>query len=304
MNDDKIYDALSNLKLLPEEHLKDVSSVIAEMLEESKKDIETDYQQKLEEAYESAMKQIEDNQKESEDGFKEAYGIIQELRNRLDMQRTEFDSFLESQYEEAYKTINEERSKAEKLEVELYEQYETKLNEMKAYLVDKIHEFLEYQGKEIYEQARKDILNDPNMAEKKVVLDKVIEAVSDYVSDEDYAVAVNKTIDENKKTIEELKANAKLLEARNIRLSAENNKLNEAVRNQEKVIKEHVNVVNKTNEKERQKLAENVQGRGNVVADEKLIAEYDESKATNKSNPDRESKIKAAQYLAGIIDNV
>jgi hypothetical protein len=43
----------------------------------------------------------------------------------------------------------------------LYDQYDDKLLEMKAYIVEKVDQFLKYKGAEIYEQARRDILPTP-----------------------------------------------------------------------------------------------------------------------------------------------
>jgi len=52
----------------------------------------------------------------------------------------------------------------------MYEEYDNKLNQMKSYIVDKVDEFLQLKGSEIYEQARRDVLSDPRLAEHKVNL--------------------------------------------------------------------------------------------------------------------------------------
>jgi len=122
------------------------------------------------------------------------------------------------------------------------------------------------------------------MAEQKVVLDRVVECVSDYISDEDYSSVVNSKLTDAEKKIEELKSQTKILEARNIRLSTENNKLNESVRKAENVLNEQF----KEEKKERVKKAENAQGRGRAVNDPELVAEWSDNKdlVNKKDNVD------------------
>ena len=153
----------------------------------------------------------------------------------------------------------------------MYEEFNNnKLSEMKEYMVDKLDAFLQYKGEELYEAARKEIVNDPAVAEQRVVLDRVLECVSDYISDEQYTGVVNSKLTEAEKKIEDFKSQTKILEARNIRLSTENNKLNESVRKAEQVITESV----KEEKQERVEKAKNVQGRGRAVNDSELVAEW------------------------------
>lgn len=149
---------------------------------------------------------------------------------------------------------------------------------MKEYMVDKVDAFLQFKGQELYESARREILNDPSMAEQKVVLDRVVECVSDYISDEDYSSVVNSKLSDAEKKIEELKSQTKILEARNIRLSTENNKLNESVRKAEQVLNEQV----KEEKQERAEKAKNAQGRGRAVNDPELVAEWSNNKPVEK----------------------
>ena len=166
--------------------------------------------------------------------------------------------------------LQTEKVKNENLEVEMYEEFNNKLSEMKEYMVDKLDAFLQYKGEELYEAARKEIVNDPAVAEQRVVLDRVLECVSDYISDEQYTGVVNSKLTEAEKKIEDFKSQTKILEARNIRLSTENNKLNESVRKAEQVITESV----KEEKQERVEKAKNVQGRGRAVNDSELVAEW------------------------------
>ncbi|MEI7817879.1 MAG: hypothetical protein WCI45_11900, partial [Desulfuromonadales bacterium] len=131
-----------------------------------------------------------------------------------------------------------------------------------------------------YESARREIINDPRTSEQKVVLDRVVECVSDYISDADFTSAVNSKLSSADKKIEELKGQTKILEARNIRLSTENNKLNEAVREAKQVITESV----KEEKQERAQKAKNAQGRGRTVNDPELVAEWSNNKTAEKKD--------------------
>lgn len=274
----KINEALS--KLLPEDQVKEVTSVIEEMFAEAKAELDTEYNQKLEEAYSELSSELKESEKVAEEGYNEAYSIISELRNRLEVQGQEYETALEEGYEEAYQMLVEERSKNKNLEVSLYEEYDNKLAEMKDYIVDKVDQFLQQKGQEIYEQARQDIINDPRFAEHKSTLEKIVDITSDYISDEDYAAVSSAKIEEAKKAIDDLKGQVKLLEARSIRLSTENTKLNEAIRERDNVLTEQVQKFekakkNKVKEEmnERVEKSENVIGRGQVVSGESIIAE-------------------------------
>jgi len=266
-------------KLLPEDQVQEVASAVEEMFNEGKEELEAEYNTKLEEAYEELSKEKEDAETVAEKGYQEAYEIIQDLRSRLETQKNEFDVALEEGYEEAYQMLKSERSKNDNIEVELYEEYETKLKDMKEYFVDKIDEFLEHKGDEIYEQAKKDILNDPRMVEHKLTLSKIVDTVSGYISDEDYAHVSNSKLEEAHRAFEDIKGQMKILEAKNIRVSAENNKLNEQVRQSSQVIKEHQEANTVSDRKERKELKRTVQGSGKTVSDDQieLIKEHQET---------------------------
>jgi len=279
---EKIVEALT--KLLPEDSVEDVTEAVKAELENAKNTYEQEYNSKLEEAYSELSEELKSSEEIAIQGYKEAYAIIEDLRNRLETQQKEFEVSMEEGYEEAYQMLLAEKSKNENLEVEMYEQFNQKLSEMKEYMVDKVDAFLQFKGQELYETARREIINDPSMAEQKVVLDRVVECVSDYISDEDYSSVVNSKLTDAEKKIEELKSQTKILEARNIRLSTENNKLNESVRKAENVLNEQF----KEEKKERVKKAENAQGRGRAVNDPELVAEWSDNKdlVNKKDNVD------------------
>jgi hypothetical protein len=277
---DKIVEALK--KLLPESEINEVASTVNDMLEQAKANLEAEYNQKLEEAYAELSSELVTAEKTAEQGYEEAYAIIGDLRNRLEVQGEEYKNALEEGYEEAYQMLKAERSKNESLEVEMYEEYDKKLAEMKEYIVDKVDQFLQFKGQDIYEQARRDVMNDPRMAEHKVTLDKIIDLTSDYLSDEGINAVSSSKLEEATKAIDEMKGQLRIMEARNIRISTENTKLNESVRQAQQLISESRKAVTKskkaevvTEQNERTTKAKNVTGRGQTTEnDGVVISEY------------------------------
>lgn len=273
---DKITEALK--KLLPESEVQEVSAAINEMMESAKANLEAEYNTKLEEAYAELSSELESSEKTAEQGYEEAYAIISDLRNRLEVQGEEYKEALEEGYEEAYQMLKAEQKKNQDLELEMYEEYDKKLAQMKEYIVDKVDQFLQYKGQEIYEQARRDVINDPRLAEHKVALDKIINITSGYLSDEGFDAVSSEKLQEATKSIEEMKGQLRVMEARNIRLSTENTKLNEAVRQAQNMITESRKVSKKeqviNEQKERVSKATNVTGRGKTSEDAEVLSEY------------------------------
>lgn len=265
-------------KLLPESDVKEVSSAINEMLNQAKLDLEKEYNEKLEEAYTELSGELSNSEKTAEQGYEEAYAIIADLRNRLDIQGEEYKNALEEGYEEAYQMLKTERSKNGNIEVELYEEYDKKLQEMKEYIVDKVDQFLQAKGQEIYEQARKDVVSDPRIAEHKVALDKIVDIASNYLSDDESQNFSSAKVEEFQKQLEESRGQLRIMEARNIRLSTENTKLNENVRYAKNLITEQKQATSSqkrseviTEQKERFEKAKNVTGRGQKVVDQEVV---------------------------------
>lgn len=277
---EKIVEALT--KLLPEDAVADVTEAVKTELESAKQSLETEFNTKLEDAYAELSEELKSAEETAIKGYKEAYAIITDLRARLETQQKEFEASMEEGYEEAYQMLQAEKGKNENLEVEMYEQFDKKLQEMKEYMVDKVDAFLQYKGTEIYESARKELENDPRTSEHKVALDKIVECVANYIGDEDATTASNSKAEELARKVEEAKAQVKILEARNIRLSAENTKLNEAVREQQKVLTESV----KSEKKERTEKAKNAQGRGRAVSETEVVAEWTGDEPAKKTDAD------------------
>ena len=307
---DRIIESLK--KLLPEDQVNEVAAAVEESLNESKgevkEELEKEYNEKLEGAYSELSTELSEAEKTAEQGYEEAYKVITDLNSRLGTQKSEFDVALEEGYEEAYQMLIAERNKNEGIEVEMYEEYDKKLAEMKGYIVDKVDEFLQHKGSEIYEQAKQDILNDPRMAEHKVAFDKVVDITADYLSDEDYANNTSAKLDVVGKEVEELKGQLKVLEARNIRLSTENNKLNEAVHETQQMLVEQQESVEAEKEaeviaeqKEREEKAEEVEGKGQSVVDEKVevIAEFNEN--NEETTEDTNDTVSADEGLDDLL---
>jgi len=278
---EKIVEALT--KLLPEDAVAEVTEAVKTELESAKQAYETEFNTKLEEAYAELSEELKTAEETAIKGYKEAYAIITDLRNRLETQQKEFEASMEEGYEEAYQMLQAEKGKNENLEVEMYETFDKKLQEMKEYMVDKVDQFLQYKGSEIYENARKELENDPSTSEHKLALDKIVECVADYIGEEGVAVTDSRKSDELARKVEEIKGQVKILEARNIRLSAENTKLNEAVREQQKVLTESV----KAEKKERVEKAKNAQGRGRAVNEAEVVAEWTGDKPAKADNVDK-----------------
>ena len=279
---EKITEALK--KLLPESEVKEVEVAVNEMFEEAKASLEAEYNQKLEEAYTELANEAEEAKKKaekvSEAGYAEAYEIINDLRNRLEVQGEEYKSALEEGYEEAFQMLKKERDKNQQHEVEMYEEYDKKLAEMKEYIVDKVDQFLQFKTPEMYEQVKRELLNEPRMLEHKVVLDRIVDLTSGYLSDDNFNSVSSSKLEEASKAIEEMKGQLKLMEARNIRISTENTKLNEQVRQSQEYFTESrklakqvkkAEIVNE--QKERTEKAKSVTGRGNGSTNE-IISEY------------------------------
>lgn len=288
-------------KLLPETEVNEVATAVEAMLEEAKTTLENEYNEKLEEAYSELSGELSTSEKTAEKGYEEAYAIIADLRNRLEVQGEEYKSQLQEGYEEAYQMLKAEREKNNQLEVEMYEEYDKKLQEMKEYMVDKVDQFLQFKGQEIYEQARREVLNDPRMAEHKVALDKIVEVTSSYLTDADFNVVTSSKLDAVSKQMEEMKGQLKIMEARNIRLSTENTKLNEWKRQAETVINEATQTTTKeekakvvTEQKEKIEKAKNATGRGQVTENTEVIAEY---------NNDNSSDLDQLLVLSGLKTN-
>ena len=268
----KILEALSGL--LPKEKVAELTVAVEELATEQKKELEAEFDAKLQEAYAELSQQLDEAEKTAEQGYQEAFGIIKDLRQRLEVQRVEFEKALEEGYEEAYQMLNDLKSKNGTIEQDLYEEFENRLKQMKGYMVDKIDEYLEAKTAELRETIRREVMNDPRTMEHKIALEHIVETCAGYLADQDHTLATSKRLQETVKKMEELQGQVKLLEARHIRVSTENNRLNEQLRQAGELISESRKAVAKKDKHERIVEAKKAEGRGEqVVEGVKVIGE-------------------------------
>jgi len=298
---DKITEALK--KILPEDQVAEVAKAVEEMMAEQVKELEVEFQAKLDEAYEQVAGEKQTEEQISEQGYQQAYEIIASLMNRLDEQREEFESALEEGFEEAYQELSKEKGKNDNIEVGLYEEFDKKLQEMKNFMVDKVDQFLNLQESEIYEHAKRDVLDDPTLAEQRVIVEKMAELLSRYVESDDLCAVSTSKLEETIKTCDDIKGQMRIVEARNVKLSAQNNRLNEQVKDANELLTEAA----KTDKKERARKAKKASGRGQRVAGgQQVIAEYatEPTQGQNKNlTEDTNEPLNDLLVLSGIIEH-
>jgi hypothetical protein len=294
--------------LVPEQDQEQVFKAVNTFVEGVRNELEAEYNTRLEEAYKIVAQEKGQVEKVAEQGYAEAYQIICDLRDRLEVQREEFEHALGEGYEEAYQLLLQERAKNETLEMDLYEQYDAKVREIREFYVVQLDNFLSQKGEDFWEQAKRDALNDPTFAEHKMALDKILEVASGYMSDEDYHLATSAKFEDLSRKYEEVHGQMRIMEAKNMRLATENNRLNEAVRQQAEVLTEST----KIEKNERQRKARNVEGRGrrNMERDRvEVISEHRANAAATRNDDDDDSdvliesvgeQIEQWQKLAGV----
>jgi hypothetical protein len=298
---EKVLNALSGL--IPEHAQAQVSEAVKAMLDEAVSELEAQYEANLEKTYEEANAKIAEAEAIAEKGYVEAYEIILNQRDEKEALKEEMEAQLEEGYEEAFQMLQEARSKNDTLEVDLYEEYDNRLGEVKEYIVDKVDQFLALKGEEFFENAKRDVQNDPAIAEHKVALDKILEVAASYLDADDYQFATSSKVEDLGRSLEETKGQLKILEARNMRLHTENTKLNEVARQAQEVLTEGA----KNERKAQKKAAGFAQSKGQrVVDDVKVIAEHNnvanEPVADEDHNTPRNRLFKEWRTLSGYGD--
>lgn len=273
---DKITQALK--KILPAEHVAEVAKAVEDVIAERFEEMEAEFQTRLNDAYEQLTEEKKAEEATTVRGYKQAYEIITSLMNRIDEQRVEFEAALEEGFEEAYSELQREKASKSNIEVDLYDEFDKKLKEMKDIMVDKIDQFMSLQEQEIYEAAKREVLSDPAIMEQRIALQKVAEIVAG----EEAAGVPSAKIEEAFRQIENLKGQLRVVEARNVKLSAQKNKLEEQVRKAHDLITEATRI----ERKERVNRRGNASGRGQRVVQEQLISEY--AAPTNTSANERD----------------
>ena len=261
-----------------------VASAVASLLDEAvagvKEQIVEDYNKKLDEGYRTIAEEREKDWQTAETGYKQAYDIIADLRARLTRQDEEFQSTLEEEYEKAYQMILAERAKNDELASTLYEEFESKTQSIRDWMIEKCDQFLGEMGDEYYEHAKRTVLNDPCMAEHRVAFEKVLDVAREYLSDEDIALNTNSKVEELETQVEQLQITKRQLEAKNMRLTTENSRVHDYLRETKELIEK--NIVNEQND--RIEIVSKVEGRGKVINEqhrEVVIGEVADSAARN-----------------------
>jgi uncharacterized protein YoxC len=299
---EKLLEALK--KLLKPEEVNEVASAVKEMTEDSEKEIRAEYEAKLQEAYEKFSTDLKKSEETGETGYQQAYEIIMDLQKRLEEQKEEYEKQMEEGFEEAFQEIQKEKAKNENIEVELYQEFDKKLKEMKDFMVEKVDQFLAFQEAEIYEHAKRDVSNDPRLVEHKVALDRIVSIVADSLSDDDISVAASRKLEEAYKSIEDLKGQMRVIEARNIRLTTNNNSLVEQVRKAETKAESVITEATKNDRKEKAGKKESISGRGSKVVAEEIIQEFNNpAPAKDQNLTEGNDPLNDLLVLSGVIQS-
>ena len=299
---DKLTEALK--ALLPEENVSEVAkaveSMMAEQAQQIEAGIEAKYQKQLTETYERVSNELKETEETALRGYQQAYEIIADLQNRIDVQREALENAMEKGFEEAFQMLKAEEAKNENLEVELYEEFNNKLKQMKGFMVEKLDKFMGEQEAELYAEAKKNILSDPRIVEQKVAVERMAEILSDYLGGDSYNSVNSRKVEEALKAVEDLKGQLRVVESRNVRLSMQNTKLNEQVREAHNLITE----ATKVERKERVVKKQNASGRGQRVTEQIITEHVDAPVARNNQhlNESVNDDFNDLLVLSGVIE--
>jgi hypothetical protein len=307
ITEDRVLEALS--ALVPEETRDKVTAVVTSLLDEAvgsiKEKLMSEYNGKLDEGYRIIAEEREKDWQTAEQGYKQALDIIYDLRARLEKQNEEFQATLVEEYEKAYQMILAERQKNEELETTLYEEFNKRTEAIKEYIVEKCDDFLGEMGDEYYEAARREVLQDPCLAEHRIAFERVLDVAKDYLSDEDIMLNTTGKVDGLETQVESLNLQKRQIEGKCMRLMTENNKMHDYLKETKELVEK--NMLNEQNERLSQ--ARKVQGRGDAVVEperEVLLGEVaDRSAVTDKgiNSDDPQTITEQWQVLAGIREN-
>lgn len=283
-------------KLIPAEHVNEVVKAIENMVAERVAKVEADFNAKLQEAYDTVSAELAEAEAIAEAGYQQAYDLIMDQQLRIEAMQEEFDNAIDEGYEEAWEMLRAEESKNKDIEVEIYKEFDQKLRAMNDFYVEKIDAFLQLQNAEIYEHARRDILNDPRMVEHKVALDKIVEVAAAYLSEEDFQGATSSKLEEAYGMVQKMREDLRVLEARNVRISTQNTRLQEQVREMHGMMSESTQV----ERRERARTVRSASGRGQrVLGNEQVIAEY--SNPQTRRSEDDQTLIESNDVLNDLL---
>ncbi len=273
--------------MIPEDQTSAVEEAINGFVSDTEGKIKKEYEKTLEESYkewdtqlkearETSKNKLNESEKTAYTGYEEAKSMLEEKDNQMQTQKTEFEDFLQEQYEEARKMIEKEKGRNDKIEQELYEAYTQQVQDIKEDLVNKIDDFLGDKIEEISESVRKELRNSPEVLETKVAYDRIKDIVASNITSEDLSESANEKFEELETAFASLQSEVKALKAKNMRLATENQNyekqnLNESANTDAETKRSEIR-----KEAERrvvERIAENAEGRGNVVNQADLIKE-------------------------------
>lgn len=272
---DKIIEALK--KLIPADQVQEVAKALEEVLNEEVSNLESEFQKKLDQAYEQLTEEKLADEAVALKGYQQASEIILAGIRDREADREVAQEHINKGFAEALAELEKEKAKNANLEAELLEEFDNKLKEMAEIMVDKVDAFLDLQEAEIYEHAKRDVLSDPRVLEQRVAVSKMAEILSDYMSNDDYSAVSNAKVEEAQRQIEDLKARLRIVETKNFNLSRQNTKLSEQVNEAQSIITEAA----KLERKERVNKSRTASGRGQRVVNETIINEFNNT--TNNS---------------------
>lgn len=266
---DRLTEALKNL-LKPEE-IQEVAKAVEEMVAEAKSELEAEFQSKLEESFIAHQEELKEAEAVAEKGYNQALQIITDQQVRMDEMKQEYQEAMDEGFEEAFNEVERLKEEKENVEVELYKEFDERLQQMQAFWVEKVDTFMTLQEGELYDKAYRAVVSDPRLMEHKVLLDKIVNLIADRVSEEDFSAATSSKLEESYKHIEDLKAQLRIVESKNFNIGRTNQKLMEQVRQAQQIMTESV----KAERTERAAKKQNVSGRGQMqLVNEQVVPEY------------------------------
>lgn len=288
---DKLLEALKKTSLSAQQ-VDEVKKAVDNMVAEAAKQIEAkkkaEYDAKVQEAYDKVAADLEAAEVKTQEGYKQAYAIINDLELRMEQMVREYENKMEEGYQQAWDMIKAEQSSNNDSSMKIHEEYTQRFEQMRDFMVEKLDQFLQMSQAEIYDEARRDVLNDPKMVEHRVALEKVADVMTDYLQVEGVVNNASSKITDLKQEVEELRGRLQVVEHRNVRLSTKNNDLQEAVRTKEQLLAEAQGAITENERKNRKNSTGNASGRGQRVITEakgSLIPEY-KAQITNTTNDD------------------
>lgn len=287
----KLLEALKRTSLTADQ-VSDVTKAVEDMVSEAISKVEakkrSEYDAKVEEAYDKAQAEIDAVEAKAIEGYKQAHAIIQDQQLRIETLEREYENKMDEGYQQAWEMLQAEQAKNENIELEVQREADEKIRAMRDFMVEKLDLFLQMQKAEIYDEARQDILNDPQIVEHRVTIEKMADIMSDYLSFDDLAGTSSKKINEANNLIEDLQGQVKILERKTVNQSKQIHSLNETLRQGEQLINEARAITTKNERNERKNGAGTASGRGQRVLSEgreQLIPEFSNTKKNSGRSP-------------------